>query len=201
MESISDYFGNIDIYLFDQIQKERFTPQMRILDAGCGGGRNIVYLMRIGCDVAAIDQSPEAVEQVRKMADDIAPDLPDENFRTAAVEEIPFQDEDFDWVICNTVLHFAYDPDHFDVMLREMWRVLKPGGMFFSRLASSIGIEDLIIRNEDGRYKLPDGSTRFLVDQVFLLSKTEELGATLIEPIKTTNVQNLRAMTTWVLRK
>lgn len=201
MKNTSEYFGNIDIYLFDQIQKGRFTPEMRILDAGCGSGRNIEYLMRIGCDVFAIDQSPEAVEQVKTLARSIAPDLPAGNFVVATVETLPFESEYFDWVICNTVLHFAEDTDHFDVMLKELWRVLKPGGMFFARIASSIGIEDLIIRVNDSQHKIPDGSTRFLVDQDLLLSKTEELEATLLEPIKTTNVQNLRAMTTWVLRK
>ncbi len=201
MKNTSQIFGNIDIYLFDQIQKGRFASNMRILDAGCGGGRNIEYFMRLGCDVFAVDQNPEAVEQVKLLASSIAPDLAAENFVPSTIESLPFEDAYFDWVISSAVLHFAEDPDHFDAMLNEMWRVLKPGGIFFARLASSIGIEDLITRTNDGKYKLPDGSTRFLVDQSFLLSKTAELEATLLEPIKTTNVQNLRAMTTWVLRK
>ncbi|MEZ5346570.1 MAG: class I SAM-dependent methyltransferase [Pyrinomonadaceae bacterium] len=201
MKNAAEIFGNIDIYLFDQIQKGRFTANMKILDAGCGGGRNIGYFMRLGCDVFAVDQNPEAIEKVKLIAKTLAPGLPGSNFTAAAIEDLPFTDEYFDWVISSAVLHFADNFDHFEAMLAEMWRVVKPGGMLFARLASSIGINDLVVEKGEGRYKLPDGSVRFLVDQDLLLSKTAELAATLLEPIKTTNVQNLRAMTTWVIRK
>jgi tellurite methyltransferase len=79
--------------------------------------------------------------------------------------------------------------------------VLRPAGIFFARLASSIGIEARIRMDERRRARLPDGTERFLVDQALLLQYTEQLGATLLEPLKTTNVQNLRAMTTWCLQK
>ncbi len=197
MENIREIFGGIDIYLFDQIQKGRFITGMRVLDAGCGGGRNLVYLTRMGCEVFGVDQNPAAIEQVRNLA----PDQPSENFQVSGVEKMPFPDEYFDWVISSAVLHFAGNREHFDQMLGEMWRVLKPGGILFARLASSIGIEDIIVPTRNGRYNLPDGSERFLVDQESLLNMTENLGGDLIEPIKTTNVQNLRCMTTWVLRK
>jgi len=81
-----------------------------------------------------------------------------------------------------------------------MWRVLARGGLFFARLASSIGIEPLLA-DTSGRLRLPDGTDRFVVDERLLLDVTYELGATLLDPIKTTNVQNQRAMTTWVLQK
>ena len=86
-------------------------------------------------------------------------------------------------------------------MLREMWSVLKPGGLLFVRLASSIGIEERVERLEGRRHLLPDGSQRFLVDESFLLALTRELGGILADPLKTTNVQNLRCMTTWVVLK
>ena len=41
--TLQDEFGNIDIYLFDQLLRARLRPGMRVLDAGCGGGRNLVY--------------------------------------------------------------------------------------------------------------------------------------------------------------
>ncbi len=201
MKNPQEVFGNIDIYLFDQILKGRFSPEMKILDAGCGGGRNIIWFLREGFDVYAIDQNPETVEQVKKLAKSLAPDFPTENFQTAPVEKAPFADNSFDWVISSAVLHFAESEEHFDAMLNEMWRTLKPNGILFARLASSIGIEDRIVPVGNGKYKIPDGSERFLVDQELLISKTEELGGELIEPIKTTNVQNLRCMTTWVLQK
>lgn len=201
MINVSELFGNIDIYLFDQIQKGRFTPDMSILDAGGGGGRNLVYFLRNGFDVFAVDQNAEAVEQVKNMSKILAPHLPPENFQVSSVEKMPFPERYFDWVISSAVLHFAENERQFNRMLAEMWRVLKSQGILFTRLASSIGIEHLIVPTENGRYKLPDGSERFLVNEDFLIAKTENLGGTLLEPLKTTNVQNLRCMTTWVLYK
>jgi len=201
MTTIRDTFGNIDIYLFDQIQKGRFLPGMKILDAGCGSGRNIVWFMRNSFDVFGIDIDEDAVARIRKLAKTLAPDLSPENFQKAALESIPFQNESFDWVICNAVLHFAEDRSQFDRMLVEMWRVLKPGGVFFARLASSIGIKDLLIPTSNGRCLMPDGTERFIVDEPMLKDCTKKLSGSLIEPIKTTNVENTRCMTTWVLLK
>ncbi|MEK7856182.1 MAG: class I SAM-dependent methyltransferase [Acidobacteriota bacterium] len=201
MTDVREAFGDIDIYLFDQIQKGRFAPGMTILDAGCGGGGNIVWFMRNGFEVCAIDANERAVEQVRHLAKSLAPNLSPENFQTASLGSIPFPDESFDRVICNAVLHFAEDRAQFDQMLAELWRVLKPGGMLFSRLASSIGIKDLLVPTTNGRFIVPDGSERFIVDEQMLRDCTAKLGARFIEPIKTTNVENLRCMTTWVLAK
>ncbi len=201
MINARELFGEIDIYLFDQILKNRFSPNSKILDAGCGVGRNIVYFLRSGCPVFGVDENSEAIEYVRNLAKTLSPKLSINNFQVAKVEEMPFADEQFDAVISSAVLHFAESQQHFNRMLDEMWRVLKTGGLLFVRLASSIGIEDKIELILERRFLLPDGSERFLVDEEMLLSATSNLGAILVEPIKTTNVQNLRSMTTWVLRK
>ncbi len=201
MKNAGELFGNIDIYLFDQILKDRFSPDMKILDAGCGGGRNIIYFLREGFEVYGVDENREAIDSVKQLAKTLSPNLPSENFEISPVEKLPFPDEYFDWVLSSAVLHFADNEEQFDKMLGEMWRTLKPNGILFARLASSIGIEDKIIPTQNGKYKIPDGSTRFLVDEDFLVSKTKALDAKLLEPIKTTNVQNLRCMTTWVLQK
>ena len=197
----NEFFGDIDIYLFDQILKNRFVPEMKILDAGCGGGRNLVYFLRSGFEVFGVDQNAEAIEYVRRLAQTLAPEISPENFQVSSVEKMPFAGEFFDVVISSAVLHFAENEKQFNQMLREMWRVLKPTGMLFARLASTIGIENKIEKISERRYLLPDGSERFLVDEEMLIAATENLGATFIEPIKTTNVQNLRCMTTWVVRK
>lgn len=196
-----ELFGEIDIYLFDQILKNRFSRHMTVLDAGCGTGRNLTYFLKNGYRVFCVDRDPQAIGFVRDFARSLAPKLPAENFQVSGVEEMPFDDDAFDAVISSAVLHFARDERHFGAMIEEMWRVLKPGGLFFARLASSIGIENKIRRIRDRRYLLPDGSERFLVDEELLLRRTRELGGVLIEPLKTTNVQNMRCMTTWVARK
>lgn len=201
MLALQDQFGGIDIYLFDQLLKGRIKPGMRILDAGCGTGRNLVYFLREGYEVFAADEDPQAVEHVRSLARTLAPRLPEGNFRVEPVEGMSFEDACADVVISNTVLHFAQDDAQFERMLRGTWRVLKPGGLFFSRLGSTIGVEGLVKRIGGRRYWSPDGSERYLVDAELLEAWTDRLGAKLADPLKTTVVQDLRAMTTWVMWK
>lgn len=199
--ALREAFGDIDIYLFDQLLRGRFDGVRTVLDAGCGGGRNLVYLLRAGFDVHAVDRDARSVARVQDLATQLAPALPLDQIRTAEVDALPFADASMDAVLSSAVLHFAEDPAHWDRMVGEMWRVLRPGGMLFARLASSIGIETLVRPVGNGRHRLPDGSERFLVDEAGLLARTEALGGVLLDPIKTTNVQNLRAMTTWCVRK
>jgi tellurite methyltransferase len=197
---LRERFGDIDIYLFDQLLRGRFDGRRRVLDAGCGAGRNLPYLLAAGFEVYAVDEDPAAVGATKKLASRLAPALPHDNIRQGALHVLPWTDGRMDAVICSAVLHFARDRAHFDRMLDEMWRVLARGGLFFARLASSIGIEPLLLETR-GRVRLPDGSDRFVVDEQLLLDAAYELGATLVDPIKTTNVQNQRCMTSWVLQK
>jgi len=196
-----DLFGDIDIYLFDQLLKRRLNPQMQLLDAGCGAGRNLHYFLKTGYDVYGIDQSSAAIAQVRVLSARLAPHLPADNFRVEAVEEMSFADATFDAVISSAVLHFARDEDHWQTMINEMWRVLRPGGIFFARLASTVGIEDQVKKIEGRRFHLPDGSDRFLVDELLLAKTTAALGGELIEPFKTVVVHGMRSMSNWCLRK
>ncbi|MGI8907634.1 MAG: methyltransferase domain-containing protein [Candidatus Sumerlaeaceae bacterium] len=198
---VTDWLAGVDIYLIDQLLKGRFRYGATILEAGCGGGRNLTWFLRSGFAVHAIDTSADAVAQLRGVATHLAPHLPADNFRVEAAEQMSFADSSFDVVLSIAVLHFAKDEARFHAMLSEMWRVLRPGGTFFARLASTIGIENLVQPLGGRRFAVPDGSTRFLVDLEMLLHLTRELNAELLEPIKTVNVQNLRCMTTWVCRK
>ncbi len=199
--SLQEQFGQIDIYLFDQLLKDRIRPGMKILDAGCGSGRNLVYFLREGYEVFAADADEQAVESVRSLAWEFAPGIPATNFRVEPVEELSFDDGCADVVISNTVLHFARDDAHFERMLRGTWRPLKPGGLFFCRLASTIGMESEFKRVQGRRFLSPDGAERYLVDAELLAAMAERIGGELAEPLKTTVVQNQRAMTTWVLVK
>ena len=201
LSDLERQFGQIDIYLFDQLLRGRIRPGMRVLDAACGGGRNLVYLLQSGFEVFATDADVQAVDAVRRLAAQLAPQLPAENFRVEPVEQMSFPDAFADVVVSSAVLHFARDMAQFDAMVREMWRVLKPGGMLFCRLASSIGMEDRVTPFGGRRFALPDGSERYLVDEAMLMDLTARLGGRLLDPLKTTVVQNQRCMTTWVVRK
>ncbi len=219
-------FGDIDIYVFDQLLRGRIAsasaasgrygetspkltdvpraseggPGMRVFDAGCGGGRNLVYLLRQGYTVFGNDASPDAIAKVRALAADLARGRT-ADFRQEAIEDTSFEDASADVVIASAVLHFARDHAHFEAMVRALWRVLKPGGVFFARLASTIGMEAQVRSISPGRFRLPDGSDRYLVDAPTILEWTQRLGGELIDPIKTTVVHDQRSMTTWVARR
>jgi SAM-dependent methyltransferase len=201
MTDLRQQFGTIDIYLFDQLLRGRITPGMRVLDAGCGNGRNLVYMLRHGYEVFGVDRDPKCVHEVQRIAATLAPTLPADNFRAEAVESMSFPTAFADLVISSAVLHFARDDDQFRAMLQGTWRVLKLRGLFFCRLASSIGLEHQIQQIAGRRFLLPDGSERYLVDEALLTQAANELGGRLVDPLKTTIVQNERCMTTWVMQK
>jgi len=201
VSELQQQFGQIDIYLFDQFLRGRIAPGMSILDAGCGGGRNLVYLLRNGYEIFGVDADPRAIASLRDGVRELAPHLPADNFRCEALEAMSFPDAFADVVLSSAVLHFAKDDAQFNAMLQASWRVLKPGGLFFCRLASSIGMEQRMQRIEGRRYLLPDGSQRYLVDEDLLVALTQELGGRLVDPLKTTVVQDQRCMTTWVVRR
>jgi SAM-dependent methyltransferase len=197
--TVQEQFGQIDIYVFDQILRGNIARGMRLLDAGCGYGRNLVHLLREGCEVFAVDADAGGVDHVRRLSAALATGLPAENFQVSPIEQMPFPSGFADVVLCNSVLHFARDEEHFLSMLAELWRVLKPGGMLFCRLGSRIGMNFKQVRKDI--FVVGDGSEWFLVDEKMLLSLTNELNAVLVDPLKTTIVQDYRCMTTWVLRK
>jgi tellurite methyltransferase len=201
MTELQKQFGDIDIYLFDQLLRGRIAPGMRVLDAGCGFGRNLIYLLSQGYEVFGVDQNAKSVQDVRRLAETLAPNLPPDNFRAEAIESMSFPGAFVDVVISSAVLHFARTDDQFRAMLEGTWRVLKPGGLLFCRLASSIGMETQVQHVAGRRFLLPDGLERYLVDEALLIQATNDLGGQMIDPLKTTVVQNKRCMTTWVVRK
>jgi SAM-dependent methyltransferase len=197
--SIQEQFGQIDIYVFDQILRGNIAPGMRVLDAGCGYGRNLVYLLRAGCEIFALDADSDGVEHVRQLSASLQTGLPAQNFQVGSIERMPFADGLADVVICNSVLHFARDERHFHAMVADLWRVLRPGGLLFCRLGSRIGMD--FERVPGGLFIVGDGQEWFLVDEEMLLDLTEQMNGVLVDPLKTTIVQDYRCMTTWVLRK
>jgi SAM-dependent methyltransferase len=196
---IQQQFGQIDIYVFDQILRGNIAAGMRVFDAGCGYGRNLVHLLREGCEVFAVDANAEGVQHVRALAAELAPNLPAENFRVGQIEKLDLPDGFVDVVICSSVLHFARDDAHFLAMVSEIWRVLRPGGLLFCRLGSRIGMDFERLRGNI--FSINDGSEWFLVDEMMLMQLTEQMNAVMVDPLKTTIVQDYRCMTTWVLRK
>tara|TARA_B100000809_G_C15132596_1_gene529157 strand:- start:2852 stop:3451 length:600 start_codon:yes stop_codon:yes gene_type:complete len=189
-----------DIYIIDQILKGQFDQVKSVLDVGCGSGRNLVYFLQNNYNVYGLDPNENRLIETQQLALELSPSTPLSNFKIATAEQIHFEQK-FDLVICNAVLHFSKNKTQFEEILFSIWKKLNDNGILFIRLASDIGIEKLVDPIGNGNYQLPDGSTRYLVSEQILLDYTQQLKAQLIEPLKTTNVQNLRCMTTWVLKK
>jgi len=184
--TIPDLLRGVDVYLIDQLLKERIAPDARILDVGCGGGRNLRWFESHGHFAVGLDRVTTPSSGQRVQADGAA---------------IPIAREAFDVVLSIAVLHFAHDRTHFDAMVGECWRVLRPGGLFFARLATTLGIEDAVVPRARGWFALPDGSERYLASASDLHAWESRLGALALDPLKSTLVENQRSMTTWVLQK
>ncbi|MEP0712210.1 class I SAM-dependent methyltransferase [Algoriphagus sp.] len=201
ISELNKLLGNIDIYLLDQILKGRFTKDMKILDAGCGEGRNAVYFINQGFQLFGVDQNELAIQYCRYMAKSLNKDYDVHRFQVAGLEEIPFHREAFDAVICSAVLHFAADEANFWQMIDEMLRVLKPGGIFWFRMTTAFG--GILEKSKDlggGKYFLNDGSERFLFTQAHL-EKLHQLGLIFLEEPKTVLVLEQREMGVFVMKK
>ena len=195
--SLQNLVGNTDIYLLDQIMKGRYRHTDKILDAGCGAGRNLHWFLTEGIEIYGTDQNTLAIDEL-KMAN---PLLPADRFQSCPVEHLPFKNNFFDHVISSAVLHFAESVSQFHAMMAEMLRVLKPGGSLFIRMTSDIGIENKVKLVKDGVYLIPDGSTRFLLTRSLLTDILQQYPLSFAEPLKTVNVDDIRCMSTLVFQK
>lgn len=194
--NIQTQLGQTDIYLIDQIMKGRYKPDDIILDAGCGSGRNMHWFLQNNFNITGIDINEAAIQELK----DKYPGLRN-TFSVLPVENTGFADNRFDHIICSAVLHFVNSTTQFKSMLNELVRVLKPGGSLFIRMTSDIGIEDKVELIADGVYVIPDGSTRFLLTRQLLAGCMQQNKLSFIEPIKTTNVDDVRCMSTLLLQK
>jgi ubiquinone/menaquinone biosynthesis C-methylase UbiE len=192
---LKQIIGTTDIYLLDQIVKSRYTYGESILDAGCGNGRNMHWFYNSDFDIWGVDKDPRSIKQVKELYPKLS-----NNIKIAELTQLPFRDDYFDHIICSAVLHFALNKKQFQAMFSELVRVLKPGGSIFIRVASNIGIEDKISLIENGVYKLGDGTDRFLLTRELLQELMESHSLSFLEPLKTTNVNDLRCMSTLMLQ-
>ncbi len=193
--NLSHYVGNTDIYLIDQILKNRYHLNEKILDAGCGKGRNLHWFYHQGFQLFGIDKNGENIHQVKKQYPRV-----EKNFLVSTIEQTPFPNEEFHHIICNAVFHFAQDENHFLDMFAEMFRLLKPNGSLFIRMASNFVLKDKMIALSNGRCQLPDGTQRFLLTKTLLNKLQNKHHFSYLETIKTTNVNDVRSMTTLVIK-
>jgi len=183
-KELNQQLGNVDLYLLDQILKGRFEDHNKILDAGCGEGRNLKYFVNTGYEIYGVDSNQMAI----KMLQMTYPQLKD-NFKETLIGNLEFDDEYFDAVICSAVLHFATDKEHFLNMMDSLVRVLKPTGLLFIRMATDIGIDH---NDDEFSFRL----TQELIDDL-----PESFNLSFLEPFKTVLVDGKRSMGILVLEK
>lgn len=202
VNELNALLGNIDIYLLDQILKGRFDKQMKILDAGCGEGRNCIYFLHQRYQIFGCDANPIAIQMARIYAQTIQKDYDIHRFQKASIEDMPFHQGAFDAMISSAVLHFARSESHFFQMMDEMMRVLKPGAVFFLRMCTDAGN---ILANSphlgEGVYLLPDGSERFVLTAKLEKEVLDRYALEYLEPSKSVLVHGLRSMGVFVFRK
>jgi SAM-dependent methyltransferase len=202
INELNKLLGNIDIYLLDQILKGRFTKEMKILDAGCGEGRNCIYFLHQGYQIFGVDANPIAIQMARIYAQTINPAIDIYKFQTSTIENMPFHAGAFDVVLSSAVLHFSESEEAFFKMMNTMMNVLKKEGIFFLRMCTAFGkILEESQQIGSGRYSLPDGSERFLLTEALLQKMMEKYDLSYLEPVKTVLVNHQREMGVLVFQK
>jgi len=191
----------MDLYLLDHLLKDRFTPQMKILDAGCGEGRNILYFLQQGYDVYGVDQNPEAIRLLQFIVKSNWPTYPYQQFSVQDIGTLSWDEPTFDLIISSAVLHFAEHHTHFWAMLDAMYQSLKVGGYLFCRMASNVGMGQLTEAPGEGRFHLPDGSIRYLLTAEIVDQLKKQYALEFVEPLKSVVVDGQRSMAALLLRK
>lgn len=94
----------------------------QILDLCCGGGQTTRFLVSYSSRVIGLDASPVALKRAEKT-------VPDAEYVEGLAEAMPFEEEKFDLVHTSVALH-EMKPQQLQQILEEVYRVLKPGGIF-----------------------------------------------------------------------
>lgn len=198
IKALKGTLGKTDMYLIDLLQKGYFDSPLKILDVGCGSGRNMWMLAGLGHHVEGMDRDEEIIDYINSQILE-NPERGNVRARVGQIEALPFPDKSFDCVMCIAVLHFATNSAHFEQQFSELVRVTKSGGIVFLRLVT--GHTFSVISQTNQRANLPDGTNRFVVDSQWLKNELIPFyGLSLAEEFKTVNVDDKRAMTTLVLR-
>lgn len=199
-KQLNNELGNIDLYWLDFILKGYLPDNAKILDAGCGEGRNLTYCLKNGMDIFGIDQNPDAINFLKFIAKKYEIEDIEARFQVMKLDKVLFPDSTFDIIICSAVLHFAKSEDHFQMMLSELIRLIKPNGKIFIRTMTDLYIAENVIELDHNIYQFPNEQIRFVVNKDKLLRDLNELNMELIEPLKEVVVQNRHTMGTFMLQ-
>lgn len=136
-----DFFGSI-----------KDASKKKVLDIGCGGGRNTEMLINFGFDVFACDfyQGMVRTTKNRLIKKGFKSKFVEDRIKKAPMTKLPYDSSNFDIVLCHGVYHNAQSLEEFDHALEESARVLKKGGhLYFNMFTSDLIAEDF--KNVDGQ--------------------------------------------------
>ncbi len=192
-KELNGELGNSDILLIDQILKNRFSPDMKILDAGCGEGRNLTYFIRNGYCIYGIDNDPDAIRMAGIISGSVNRNFVKENLLTCSIEDNPFPDQFFDVVLCINVLHDAASKEHFEQMIRSLHRILRKEGMVFLSMASEFC--------HQGRTNSSSVKNRFLLNDRIMKALEIYFYLGQVEPIRTIHIEGRECLTYVILTR
>jgi SAM-dependent methyltransferase len=107
-------------WLYDVAEFRKHEGE-KVLEIGCGTGADLLQFAKHGAIATGVDLTARHVDLARKRVGDLAV------VHQADMRHLPFEDESFDYVYSHGVLHHSDEPEN---VVREMFRVLRPGGRF-----------------------------------------------------------------------
>lgn len=168
----------------------------RVLDLGCAGGRNALFLARRGFDVIALDTTPAMVEETRRrMSEVIGAEQARRRVRRGRMQDLaPFDDASFALVVALGVYHHAGDLADLRRALSESARVLEPGGLLLSATfspRSSPGREGLSpVEGHDHLWRGFSSGPLLLLDADDLDSEAARHGLVPVRPTETVEAEH-----------
>ena len=156
---VVDSFSNATVKDYIKDFFEQYDPinNIKVADLGCGAGRYTIWLAQNGFDVYACDASIGMLNRTKEGLKKIRYQNIEEKVVHSRLEKLPFDDEIFDIVLTNGVIHNAYTVEEFFQCLKECMRVLKQDGILYLSVFTSDTIDEGLEKIDKHVYLTPDG--------------------------------------------
>lgn len=188
---VIDSFSNVAIkdYIKDFFRNYAPDKHMKIADLGCGAGRYTVWLAKNGYDVYACDASEGMLNKTKEGLEKIGYHDIEWKIVKSRLEELVFDDETFDIVLTNGVIHNAFTCEEYKQCLKECVRVLKTGGVFYLSAFTSDTVDKKLKKVEEHVYLTPDGLRMVLFDKIEIIQMLSDLNFQMTEECALYDIQ------------